>query len=91
MFTIPDEIMKHKELSPASKLVYSILLKGMDEADTNSCRISYDTIAETLQVNRLTAKAALGVLYSTGLINRKKDERNRLVYTLKFYTEGLVE
>lgn len=91
MFTIPDEIMKHKELPPIAKLTYSILLKEMEETDTNSCRISYETLGDMLYVNRLTAKAALESLYNTGLIDRQKDERRRLVYTLKYHTGGFVE
>lgn len=91
MFTIPDEIMKHNKLSPVAKLTYSILRKAMEETDTNSCRISYETLGEMLYVNRLTAKSALEGLYDAGLINRQKDERRRLVYTLKFHTGGFVE
>lgn len=91
MFTIPDEIMKHKELTPIAKLTYSILLKTMEETGTNSCRISYETLGDMLFVNRLTAKAALEGLYDVGLIDRQKDERRRLVYTLKYNTGGLLE
>jgi predicted transcriptional regulator len=86
MFTIPDEIMKHKNISPVSKLAYSILLKAMKETDTNSCRISYETLGDMLGVNRLTAKAALEGLHAVSLIDRQKDERRRLVYTLKYHT-----
>ena len=91
MFTIPDGIMKHNKLTPISKLTYSILLKAMEETDTNSCRISYETLGDMLFVNRLTAKTALEGLYDVGLIDRQKDERRRLVYTLKYHTGGFVE
>ena len=83
MFTIPAEIFKNNQLLPASKLIYALLHKEIQESPEGCCRISQATIGGVLNMTNPTVKAALEALVIEGLIARSRNDRGWLAYTLK--------
>lgn len=83
MITIPMNIVNHPTMNPVSKLVYGVLVQEINKGTDGSCRISHDTIARIIAVGRNTSKTAVDQLYNEGFIEKSKDSKGWLSYTLK--------
>ena len=83
MISIPDFVVANTELNAVTKLIYGVITREIANSTSGSCRISHDTLAGMVGVGRATAKAAMDQLYAAGFIDRSKDSKGWLAYTLR--------
>ena len=73
MFTIPEEIMKSTKLTSTDKLVYAYIFKYLGQ-------ISYETIAKSVGITRMTAIRCTNQLEKEGLVKSNKNSKGWNVY-----------
>lgn len=72
MYTIKQQAMHDKELTPASKLVFSVISSHCNQGLTN---ISYDTISEKTSLTKMTIIRCVKQLITLGWIACTKNEK----------------
>ena len=79
MFTIPSTVLSSTTLSSSTKLVYAYIT-GLCEVTP---QISYDKIALATGITKMSAIRCTQHLIDCGLLQRTKDSKGWLHYTLK--------
>ena len=77
MFTIPTYIMQDEELSPASKLVFSVISSCVGTEEKN---ISYETISKKTSLTTMTVIRAVRALEDNGFLEVTKSTRGWNLY-----------
>ena len=72
MYTIEQQVMIDKYLTPASKLVFAIISSHCNQELNN---ISYDTISERTSLTKMTAIRCVKQLTTLGWISCTKNEK----------------
>ena len=79
MFTIPSTVLSSTTLSSSTKLVYAYIT-GLCEVTP---QISYDKISLATGITKMSAIRCTQHLIDCGMLQRTKDSKGWLHYTLK--------
>ena len=77
MYTISEEVMQNDKLTPAAKLVHSIIYTHVADEEKN---ISYNTIAKKASLTNMTVIRCVQILEDEGLIEVTKSARGWNLY-----------
>ncbi len=71
---IPRVVLEDKNLGQTMKMVYAVMIEGMDEL--NICRLSAQDIADRLYVTKVAVNNARNKLCDLGYVHRISGTRN---------------
>ena len=87
MFTIPTYIMQDEELSPAAKLVFSVISSYVGTEEKN---ISYETISKKTSLTPMTIIRAVRALEDNGFLEVTKSTRGWNLYRVISEDENML-
>ena len=87
MFTIPTYIMQDEELSPAAKLVFSVISSCVGTEEKN---ISYETISKKTSLTPMTIIRAVRALEDNGFLEVTKSTRGWNLYRVISEEENML-
>lgn len=77
MYKMEHNIMRNLDLTPAAKLIYTVIAHNVEN---NKPNISYETIADRTGLSEVTAVKCVKLLVSLKLIEMTKNDRGWNVY-----------
>lgn len=87
MFTIPAYIMQDEVLSPAAKLVFSVISSYVGTEEKN---ISYETISKKTSLTTMTIIRAVRALEDSGFLDVTKSARGWNLYRVVSEEENML-
>jgi len=88
---VPNWILRHPEIGPTAKLVYSAMLSYAWEPRLRQCYAGQSTIAADIRVSVATVKRAMSALRRAGILStRRRGLGKTSVHVLKWHIDPTV-